>query len=108
MNADNTHDLSRQLADLVEHNRSMLKNAESGDWNQVVEAEAGRRRMLEAFYSSSEMHRVPDVNAATEEMLSINKELERLALLARKAATEGVVLINKGRRAVNAYGKHIR
>ena len=76
--AGNISGLKGQLKKLVEYNRSMLKNAEAGNWDKVIEAELKRREMLEAFYSSSEIQKVADVTEATREMLEINKALEKL------------------------------
>lgn len=100
--------LKDQLIDLVEYNRNMLQHAEAGNWDKVIEAEALRRDMFESFYSLPGIQQLPDLATATQEMLSINQSLEKLALSAKKVATTEAVSINKGRRAVSAYSMNIR
>ncbi|MCP4430018.1 MAG: hypothetical protein GY806_03480, partial [Gammaproteobacteria bacterium] len=44
-------ELNSQLVELVEYNRDMLKNAEAGNWDKVIEAEILRKNVFEAFYT---------------------------------------------------------
>lgn len=104
----NSCSLSKQLTELTKHNHSMLKNAEAGRWDKVIEAEALRRTLLEALYSSSDIQNAPGVTSATREMLLINQKLEKLAISAHKLATTDVASINKGRQAISTYEKNVR
>ena len=97
-----------QLVELVEYNRDMLKNAEAGNWDEVIEAEILRKKMFHAFYTTHGEENLPDVASATRELLQINKSLEELATAARKAVTSEAVSTRNGQRAVNAYIKNIR
>lgn len=103
---DNTHYLTERLAELLQHNRSMLKNAEAGEWDKVMEEEIKRREMLNAFYSSTDVQLVPGVVSATRKMLLLNQQIDELAESAKEEIKTEAVSINKGLRAVNAYTKH--
>lgn len=106
--ADNTHELDQQVLELLQHNRVMLKNAEAGHWDKVIEAEILRRDMLDTLYLSSGVQHIPGITSATSEMLLINQKLEELAVAAKQSITTETMSINKGRRALNAYEKHVR
>ena len=97
-----------QLVELVEYNRDMLKNAEAGNWNKVIEAEILRNKMFDAFYTTHGEENLPDVASATRELLQINTSLEELAASARKAVTNEAVSTYKGQKAVNAYTRNVR
>jgi hypothetical protein len=101
-------ELNSQLFELVEYNRDMLKNAEAGNWDKVIEAEILRKNMFGAFYTTPGVESLPDVTRATRELLQINKSLEELAASARKAVTNEAVSTYKGQKAVNAYTKNVR
>lgn len=106
--AANSHDMNGQLSDLVEHHRVMLEDAEKGDWEKVIKDDLLRRNKLRALYSSTEVHNLPDISSATQEMLLINQKLEKLALTAKQEVSTAAVSINKGRRAVGFYERHVR
>ena len=101
-------ELNSQLLELVEYNRDMLKNAEAGNWDRVIEAEILRKNMFEAFYTTAGVESLPEVARATRELLQINKSLEELAASARKAVTNDAVSTYKGQKAVNAYSRNVR
>lgn len=105
---DHISGLSSQLEKLAKHNHDMLKNAESGHWDKVIDAELQRRIMLEALYSSPDIENAPGVANATREMLLINQKLEELATSAHEQAATEAVSINKGRQAISAYTKNVR
>ena len=101
-------ELNIQLVDLVEYNRDMLKNAQAGNWDKVIEAEILRKSMFEAFYTAAGVESLPDVARATRELLQINKSIQELAASARKAVTNEAVSTYKGQKAVNAYTRNVR
>ena len=108
MTSSKHQDELNQLVELVEYNRDMLKNAEAGNWDKVVEAEILRKKMFDAFYTTPGVESLPEVDSATRELLQINKSLEELATSARNAITSEAVSTHKGQKAVNAYIKNIR
>lgn len=101
-------DLRSQLTELAKLNHNMLKNAEAGNWDKVIEAEKVRRSMLDTLYSSPGVENIPGVDTATREMVSINQRLEELAISAHKLVTTEVVSINKGQQAISTYEKYVR
>ena len=98
MTSSKHQDELNQLVELVEYNRDMLKNAEAGNCDKVIEAELLRKNV----------ESLPDVGRATRELLQINKSLEELATSARNAITSEAESTQKGQKAVNAYIKNIR
>ena len=108
MTSSKHQDELNQLVELVEYNRDMLKNAEAGNWDKVIEAELLRKNMFEAFYTTPGVENLPEVDSATRELLQINKSLEELATSARNAITSEAESTQKGQKAVNAYIKNIR
>lgn len=104
----NPDSLSEQLAKLTAMNHSMLKNAESGDWEKVIDEEVLRREMLEALYSSIDIQYAPGVASATREMLLINQKLEKLANSAHKSTASEIVSMHRGRQAISTYEKYVR
>lgn len=99
-------DLNEQMAELLEHNHEMLKDAQQGQWDKVIEAEVLRNTMMKSFYSSQGVAELPDIHNATHEMLSISKQLEQLATEAKQTAAGETRSINKGRNAISAYARH--
>ncbi len=98
---------TQQLAQIMESNRCMLKLAEQGDWEKVMEEEQVRRDLIERFYSNTDQARkVPGIAEMTREMISINKKLTKLAVHAKKQMGGDASSIGKGRRAVNAYSSN--
>ena len=101
----NTH-LNEQMTELLEHNHEMLKDAQEGQWDEVIEAEVLRNTMMKSFYSTRGVAEMPDIHNATNEMLSINRELEQLANAAKHTVAGETQSINKGRNAISAYARH--
>lgn len=99
-------DLNEQMAELLEHNHEMLKDAQEGQWDKVIEAEVLRNTMMKSFYSTQGIAEIPDIHNATNEMLSISRQLEKLANEARHSAACEAQSINKGRNAISAYARH--
>jgi hypothetical protein len=108
MTSSKHQDELSQLVELVEYNRDMLRNAEAGNWDKVIEAEILRKKMFDAFYTTHGEKNLPDVASATRELLQINTSLEELATAARKAITSEAVSTLKGQKAVNAYTRNVR
>ena len=99
-------DLNEQMTELLEHNHEMLKDAQEGQWDKVIEAEVLRNTMMKSFYSTQGVAEIPDIHNATNEMLSISRELEQLANAAKHTAAGETQSINKGRNAISAYARH--
>lgn len=103
---DTGSDLVNQLNELLEHNHAMLEDAQTGQWDKVIEAEVLRNTLLKNLYSTTGVADIPGISKATGEMLSINQQLEQLATAAKNTAASDTLSINKGRNAVSAYSQH--
>ena len=99
-------DLNEQMTELLEHNHEMLKDAQEGQWDKVIEAEVLRNTMMKSFYTTEGITQIPGIDNATSEMLSISKQLEQLANDAKQTAACEAQSINKGRNAISAYVQH--
>lgn len=100
---------SDRLAELVEHNKMMLRDADAGDWEKLTENEIIRQQMIKAFYSSSlDSSDAAAIANATRELLLVNEELTKLVCRARDGVEKDLADLGKGKAAINAYSKHIR
>ena len=106
--SDHIHGLSGQLEKLTSYSHNMLKNAESGNWEKVIETELQRRILLNALFSTTDVRNIPEIENVTREMLKINQQLEKLATSAHQQAATDAASINKGRHAISAYTKNFR
>lgn len=98
----------KNMYDLVSHSTTMLEQAEAGQWDNVSKAEQARRQLLNKLFADPSSNTgVPEINATIEEIISINKKLEDLAIAARDKAKTEMDKITYGRRAVSNYASHI-
>ena len=92
------------IADIIELSHAMLRHAEAGEWESVAEHEPSRRRLLDAFFSTSrDFSAEPGIRGAIQELIQLNDRLESLSVSARDEAKSALTSLNKGRTAVNAY-----
>lgn len=95
---------SANISDLIEHSHSMLRHAQAGEWETVVNDEVVRRQLINSYFSEpSNIANGPDISTAIQELLLINDKLEQLTTDARDKAKTGVVSISTGRKAIHAY-----
>ena len=97
------------MTELLSRSQEMLKHAQAGEWEVVIEEEVQRRHLLEKFFSMpSNVKNLPGIAEAIREMLSLNEKLQKIAIKARKNANDEADAIFSGRRAVGAYAKNSR
>jgi len=100
---------SANISELIEHSHSMLKHAEAGEWDTVVNDEVIRRRLINAYFSEpSNIANDPDISTVIQELLLINDKLEQLTTDARDKVKTELTSISTGRKAVNAYADNAR
>ena len=100
---------SANISDLIEHSHSMLRHAEAGEWDTVVNDEVIRRQLINTFFSEpSNIANEPEISSAIQQLLLINDKLEKLSIDARDEAKTEVNSITSGRKAVNAYADNAR
>ena len=97
------------ISDLIEYSHSLLKHAEAGEWDKVIEGEAVRRQLINTYFSiPSNVSDEPEISCAIRELLQINNKLEKLTISVRDEAQTQVSSISNGRRAVSAYVNNAR
>lgn len=96
------------LDDIVRFTREMLTSAQAGEWERVTEMEEARRDNLKLLFGV-----MPDESerqawkAAAEELVAMDKELERLAGLAQEEIAASAKKLSASRQAVKVYSQNI-
>jgi len=100
---------SEQLLNALEHSETMLKDAEAGNWEKVIDMEAQRSELLKKLFSSPYgNNNIADIDNKIKKIIDINNKLETVAAEARDNAANDITSINKGRHAVSLYAQNIR
>lgn len=95
---------SKQLKDVINCSETMLKNAEAGNWDSVMEIEVQRSELLEKLFATSHHdNNVDEMDSKIRKIIDINKKLETIAISARDDSGRHIASMNNGRRAVNVY-----
>ena len=98
---------NEQLQSVVEYSETMLKNAQAGNWDSVVEIEAQRGKLLKKLFSGSPQdNNIEDMDAEIRKIISINEKLEAITLNAREDARNDMASVSKGRHAVDLYAQN--
>jgi hypothetical protein len=98
---------NKQLLDVVEYSESMLKDAEAGNWDKVIDIEVQRNQLLENLFSSSSRHNeIDDIDSKIHQIININKKIESAAAQARDNIHKDITSISKGRQAVGLYAQN--
>ena len=98
---------NKQLENVVEYSESMLKNAEAGNWDSVIDIEAQRGELLKKLFSGSPQdNNVADMDVEIRKIISINEKLEAITLNAREDTRDEMVSASKGRHVVSAYAQN--
>ena len=103
------HNKAKQISQLIDHSNAMLKSAEQGDWDEVIEAETLRHDLIKALFSTPSMAKdVKEISDATREIMRINEMLKDHALHMMYRVNSGLESIHHDRTAVGAYAKNAR
>ena len=98
---------TKQLSQLIDCSNAMLKSAEQGDWDEVIEAEVLRHDLIKAMFSTPSMAKdVKEISDATKEVMRINEMLKDHALRMMYRVNSGIESLHHGRTAVKAYVKN--
>ena len=96
-----------QLQTAIHCSEAMLKDAEAGNWDKVMDIESQRSELLEKLFSTPyQGNNVIEMDEKIRKIIDINKELEALTLKQRDDSGRHIASINKGRRAVSAYAQN--
>ncbi|HHJ13528.1 MAG TPA: flagellar protein FliT [Gammaproteobacteria bacterium] len=97
-------DRQRALIELVQLSRDMLVAGEADDWHRVERLEARRRQGVERWFAQPvELVERDLAEAAIQEILSLNQQLEGLAHKRRAALGGKIRQSRQGRVATRAY-----
>ena len=100
---------SRAIAEIISHSHAMVRYAEAGRWDTVAEEEIKRSHLIRDFFSTpSNITKVPNIEAAVNELLQINDKLEQLTAAARDEIGSALAALKTGRTAVSAYRENSR
>ncbi len=95
---------NKQLKDVTNFSETMLKDAESGNWDSVMEIEVQRSGLLEKLFSTSHQDNdIDEMDSEIRKIIDINKKLETIAISVRDDSGQHIASMNNGRRAVNVY-----
>ncbi len=95
------------MQELLFLHERMLQLAEEGKWTDVAAAEAIRRKRLEHYFQKPvDREQVDQVRGALESMLELNNRILLLVKKGRGGVGQDISEIQKGRRAMAAYGKN--
>ncbi len=98
---------SDELHELLSFHGLMLHWAKLGKWVDVAAAEKVRQERLQNFFREPvEKEYVEEVRSALESMLGINDRIMALVKKSRGGVSKDIGSIQKGRRALAAYGQN--
>ena len=101
-------DRARQISDLLVQTRASLENARNGNWEQVINDEQRRQRMISELFSQPlDAREADDYHDVIQQVLLLNRELEQLTADARDRARQEAGSISKGRRALDVYSANL-
>ena len=107
------HLLSAQRRDAVEAilrmTDRMLELARSGEWQPLIELEAERKPLIEAFFSHPvEAAEAPAVATFIRRVQELDAQVVTLAEQGRESTAEALRVLTSRQRAADAYGAHHR
>jgi hypothetical protein len=96
------------LACALEETREVERLIEQGEWQQALDHDSARQRLLAAAFAhdvEQSARRAPDagLRAITDEILGLNNRLIGLAEHRRRGVERNSDLLQRGRRAADAY-----
>ena len=97
---------AKQLQNVMQCSELMLKDAELGRWDKVINIESQRSTLLENLFSSSSQDNIEGMDEKIKKIIEINSQLEAIAQSARDNAGKDISSMAKGRQAVNLYVKN--
>ena len=97
----------QQLKGVIEYSKTMLKEAESGNWENVFNTEEKRSELINKIYGNpSTQDERENNNNQILEILVLNRQIEEITSKARDSARNQAGSINKGRQVVVAYAQN--
>lgn len=98
---------NKQLQNAINCSETMLKDAEAGNWDSVIDIEVRRSELLEQLFSNPrEENDIGEMDDKIRKIIDINRKLEAITLSAREDTRNDIASINKGRHAVSSYAQN--
>jgi len=98
----------QQLKGVIDYSKSMLQEAESGNWDNVFKIEEKRSELIKKIYSNpSTTDERKNNNEQILEILVLNRRIEAVTSEARDSARNQAESINKGRQVIDAYAQNV-
>lgn len=98
---------NQQILEVIKCSENMLKHAETGNWEQVIDVEKQRNSLLQQLFSGSTSSKdIADITIKIHQILKINKKIEDLTSNVRNTIKNDISLITKGRQAVDFYAQN--
>ncbi|MEJ1298708.1 MAG: flagellar protein FliT [Candidatus Sedimenticola sp. (ex Thyasira tokunagai)] len=97
---------TNDLREALKLTGAMLQAAEKGEWDALQMMDEERRRLVEAWVAHKEAS--VDRESATammNEMISLNQQMQQLAIAAKQQLMDDFKGIRKKRAATDAYSK---
>ena len=97
----------KQLMGVIEYSETMLREAESGNWENVFNVEEKRSELIKKIYSNpSTLDERTNNNEPILKILVLNRQIELVTSKARDNARNQAGSINKGRQVIGAYAQN--
>ena len=98
----------KQLTGVIEYSETMLREAESGNWENVFNIEEKRSELIKKIYSNpSTLDERTNNNEQILKILVLNRQIELITSKARDHTRNQAGAINKGRQVIGAYAQHV-
>lgn len=99
-----TPERAKALQDCIHLSREIFELAVAGEWAQVADREAIRRRQIYAFFRDPvEPADAESVRSAIHEVMEIDAKVKSLSQLARKEIARDLKAMRTKAKAVKAY-----
>jgi len=98
----------QQLKGVIDYSKTMLREAESGNWEAVFNIEEKRSELIKKIYSNpSTTDERQNNNEQILEILVLNRQIEEIISEARDNTRNQMQTINKGRQVIDAYAQNV-
>ncbi len=98
------NDMDAVLAELISLSETMLHQAETGEWENLIETGRSRQQLIDAhLFSEDAVENTAAMQEKLQRFLEMNRTLETLCEQLRDQALEGIARLHRGKRGVAVY-----